>query len=375
MVTTIKNGCKNFGLPRIIILSFFLILLVAAGAYNMNLPALIGDVLRRWGMYGVLVLAMVPGIQSGIALNFGVTIGIVGGLLGALISIEMRYHGVFDALTGNPTMSAFVSAIVAILLGIIISSAFGILYGMLLNRVKGSEMTVSTYVGFSMVALMNIMWLMLPFSSPTSIWPLAGEGLRNTISLEADFSNVFNNLWGFSVGATTTVTDGVSTTTGGVYIPTGLLLLFFLACVFVWLFSRSRLGTMMKAAGANPVYAKAAGINVDRMRILGTTISTALGGVGIIFYAQSFGFLQLYNAPQMLGFSCVASVLIGGAGVKKAKIMNVLLGTFLFQGILAVALPVANKVLPEGNLSEILRIIITNGIILYALSKSKEVSK
>ena len=31
--------------------------------------------------------------------------------------------------------------------------------------------------------------------------------------------------------------------------------------------------------------------------------------------------------------------------------------------------------MPEGNLSEILRIIISNGIILYALSKSKEVSK
>ena len=375
MTAAVKNAFKNFGLPRIIILTFFLLLLITAGVYGMNLPALIGDVLRRWGMYGILVLAMVPGIQSGIALNFGVTIGIVGGLLGSLISIEMRYYGLFDALGGNTTASAVVSILVAVLLGLIISSILGILYGMLLNRVKGSEMTVSTYVGFSIVALMNIMWLMLPFSSPTSIWPLAGEGLRNTISLEADFSNVLNNLWGFYIGGTTTITDGVTKNSGGVYIPTGLLLLFFFACLCVWLFTRSRLGTMMKAAGANPAYAKAAGINVDRMRILGTTISTALGGVGIVFYAQSFGFLQLYNAPQMMGFSCVASILIGGAAIKKARIMNVLLGTFLFQGLLAVALPVANTILPEGNLSDILRIIISNGIILYALSKSKEVAK
>jgi len=361
VAASIQNAAKKFGLPRIIILSFFILLMVTAGVYGMDIPALLGDVIRRWGMYGILVLAMVPGIQCGIGLNFGVTIGIVGGILGALISVEMRHYGLFSVFAGNPTLDSFISVSVAILLALIISSILGFLYGVLLNRVKGSEMTVSTYVGFSIVAFMNIMWLLLPFSSPTSIWPLAGEGLRNTISLEADFSNVFNKFLGFNLG--------------GTYIPTGLLLLFFIACFFVWLFTRSRIGTMMKAAGANPLYAKAAGINVDRMRILGTTVSTALGAVGIICYAQSFGFLQLYNAPQYMGFSCVASVLIGGASVDKARIFNVLLGTFLFQGILAVALPVANAILPEGNLSEVLRIIISNGIILYALSKSTEVSK
>lgn len=353
----IKKTLWSFGLPRIIIFTFFLLLILLATIYGMDIPALLGDVLRRWGMYGILVLAMVPGIQCGIGPNFGVTIGIVGGLLGALISVEMRFYGFFDRFADNPTLDAMVSVFIAILLALIFSSLFGVLYGLLLNRVKGSEMTVSTYIGFSIVALFNIMWLILPFRSGTSIWPVGGEGLRNTISLEADFSNVFNQFLRFSIGK--------------MEVPTGLLLIFFLFCFFVWLFTKSRLGMMMSAAGANPMFAKAAGINVNRMRILGTTISTALGGVGIICYAQSFGFLQLYNAPQMMGFSCVASVLIGGASIHKARIFNVLLGAFLFHGILAVALPVANTILPEGNLSEILRIIISNGIILYALSKAK----
>jgi len=128
----------------------------------------------------------------------------------------------------------------------------------------------------------------------------------------------------------------------------------------------------MQAAGANPAYAKAAGINVDNMRIIGTTISTALGGMGIVCYAQSYGFLQLYNAPLMMGFHCVAAALIGGASIGKARILHVILGTFLFQGMIAVALPVANQILPESSLSEVFRIIISNGIILYALSKAKE---
>ena len=48
--------------------------------------------------------------------------------------------------------------IVAILLGVLFSSLIGWGYGILLNRVKGDEMTVSTYVGFSIIAFMNIMW-------------------------------------------------------------------------------------------------------------------------------------------------------------------------------------------------------------------------
>ncbi len=370
MIQAIKNSIQDFGLPRTIIFSFFLVLMVTAAAYGMDILVLLGDILRRWGMYGILVLAMVPAIQCGIGPNFGVTIGIVGGLIGALISVEFRSNGYYDALT-SPEAIAFVSIAVAVFLGLAISTVFGYLYGLLLNQVKGSEMTVSTYVGFSIVALMNIMWLLMPFKSPTSIWPLAGEGLRNTISLENDFSFVMNNFLGFTIGAETKMVDGVETLVGGMYVPTGLLLAFFAFCVAMYLFTKSRTGIMMTAVGSNQNYARAAGINVNKMRIMGTTISTALGGVGIILYAQSFGFLQLYNAPQMMGFSCVASVLIGGASIGRAKIANVLLGTFLFQGILAVALPVANLIIPEGNLSEILRIIISNGIILYALSKSK----
>ena len=71
-----------------------------------------------------------------------------------------------------------------------------------------------------------------------------------------------------------------------------------------------------------------------------------------------------------MGFHAVAAVLIGGASIGKANISHVILGTFLFQGILSVALPVANEILPEGNLSDVMRIIISNGIILYALTKT-----
>jgi len=81
--------------------------------------------------------------------------------------------------------------------------------------------------------------------------------------------------------------------------------------------------------------------------------------------------MQLYTAPRMMSFSAIAAVLIGGASASKASISNVLLGVFLFQGILVLSLPVVNDVFKVQNLSEIMRIIITNGIIIYALTRRK----
>jgi simple sugar transport system permease protein len=130
------------------------------------------------------------------------------------------------------------------------------------------------------------------------------------------------------------------------------------------------MGVAMIAAGDSPKFATASGINVNRMRIVGTMLSTVLSAVGIVVYSQSFGFIQLYQAPMFMSFAAVAAVLIGGATIKKANIANVLIGAFLFQSLLVVSLPVANKVLEDvSSLAEIARIVISNGIILYALTQ------
>ena len=38
---------------------------------------------------------------------------------------------------------------------------------------------------------------------------------------------------------------------------------------------------------------------------------------------------------------------------------------------MALGLPVVNQFIPESNLSEVMRLIISNGIILYALAQAK----
>lgn len=337
----VKKAVNTLGTPRLIIISFFILLCLAAVQLGLPLNNLLSDALIRMGMNGVLVLAMVPGILCGIGLNFGIPIGIVCGLIGGLVSIEMNLYG-------------FTGLFVAMLVSIPISLIAGWLYGLLLNRVKGSEMTVSTYAGFSIISLMCIFWLLAPFKSLELKWPI-GDGLRTTITLTTRYANILDNLAEFTVF--------------GVTIPTGLLLFFAASCGLMAIFLNSKTGIAMSTAGDNPRFASASGINVDKSRLLGTMISTMCGAVGIIIYAQSFGFYQLYQAPMMMGFAAVASILIGGASSKKATIFHVVLGTFLFQGLLTLALPVANKIVTEGNLSEVMRIIVQNGIILYALTK------
>ena len=166
MKEKLKKTYEAVGLPRLLIICFFLALLLSSGSLELSIPSLLGDTVRRWVMYGILVLAMVPAVQCGIGLNFGVSLGIVGGLLGATIAIELEF--------ANP----WISLAVAMVVGTAIATVFGMGYGLLLNRVKGSEMTVSTYVGFSTIAFMNIVWLSLPYKNGEMIWPLGGAGLR-----------------------------------------------------------------------------------------------------------------------------------------------------------------------------------------------------
>lgn len=332
----------KMGVPRLIIGLFFILLCLLAMILGLSLPSQLSNTLVRLGMNGVLVLAMLPGIQCGISLNLGLPIGIIGGLIGGLLCIEFG-------------MSGFTGLFFAIAVGLVIAAVTGWLYGLLLNRLKGSEMSVTTYVGFSVVSLMCIAWLVLPFKSPIMKWPL-GNGLRTTIGLQTSYRHVLNDFLSFEIF--------------GITIPTGLLLFFALCCLLVWLFMRSKTGIAMSAAGANPRFAAATGINVDRMRIIGTMLSTMLAAVGIIVYGQSYGFMQLYQAPRQMGFLAASAILIGGATTSRAKISHVVIGTFLFQGVLTLGMPVANALVPQSTISETLRILISNGIILYALTKS-----
>ncbi len=161
---------------------------------------------------------------------------------------------------------------------------------------------------------------------------------------------------------------------GNLVIPTGTILFFAVLALAIWAFLHTKTGTAMTAVGSNPVFAKAAGINVDRIRLLSVVMSTWLAAIGILVYEQGFGFIQLYMAPFYMALPAVSAILIGGASVNKASIMNVVIGTILFQGIVTMTPTVMNNMI-HMDMSEVIRIIVSNGMILYALTRKTEGSR
>ena len=340
----IRDFTKRLPAPTIIIGAFWVFVLILGATQGLGLSMLISDAIRRFGMWGLMVLAMVPSVQSGTGPNFALPIGVVCGLIALVFAIEL-------GLTGLSWL------LVSIALAVIIAAAIGYFYGMLMNAVKGSEMTIATYAGFSVTFLACILWLAFPFRSPVMGW-MMGAGLRNTVELgQLGGAEIVNNFLAFDFM--------------GVHVPTGMLLIVFGCCFIVWIFFRSKTGVAISAAGMNPMFAGASGLNVDAGRVKANMLSTILTAVGIIIYSQSYGFAALYDAPLMMAFQAVAAVLIGGATARRAKIANVLIGTLIFQGLLANTPSVLGKAFPGTNLTEIMRMIVQNGIILYALTQVK----
>ena len=332
---------KKFGLPRLIILIFLISTYIIAPFVGIPITTALSDTIIRFGMNAILVLSLMPMIESGAGLNFGMPLGIEAGLLGALLSIELGFSG-------------FTGFILAILIAIIFGFIFGWAYGAILNKVKGGEMMIATYIGFSSVAFMCIMWIVLPFKKADMIWAYGGSGLRTTISVESYWKGVLNNIFGKISQA----------------IPIGEIIFFLILAFLMWLFFRTKSGLSMSAVGKNEKFAQATGINADKSRKQSVIISTVIAAIGIIVYQQSFGFIQLYLAPFNMAFPAIAAILIGGASVNRVTIWHVMIGTFLFQGILTMTPTVVNALI-KTDMSETIRIIVSNGMILYALTRKE----
>jgi len=345
----VKRYLQAIGVTRGILVVFLLVLWAAGMAVGLELSPVLADCLVRTGMNGVLVLALVPAVRAGVGLNFGLPLGIVCGLIATVLPMNVGLRG-WDCFAAALALATLFGAIA------------GIGYAKLLERVPGEEMMVGVYVGFASVAAAAILWLIVPVQNPELLLPLGGKGFRQTLVLDGYFGRILDRVGQFKFGS-------------GVF-PTGLLVFWLSLCGLIAFFFRTRIGIALTAAGENARFARASGIDVGRMRTVGVTLSTALAAVGIVVFSQSYGFVQLYKAPLLMAFPTVAALLIGGASVRHATIAHVIVGTFLFQSVLTTALPLVNRIVtlsPNAselsNIPEIARLIISNGIILYALTR------
>ena len=331
--------------PQIIILSYLILLAISLKFVDISYIDIINESLVKWVMNGVLVLSLIPMINVGAGRNFGLPIGISAGLIGMCIVLEFKLQG-------------FTGLLLAMILGGIIAVFFGYVYSIILNRLKGNEEIIGTFAGFSFIPIMNFFWTLAPFKNRQMLYPVGGKGLRPKINLENYFGGVLDNLLQVNIGKLT--------------IPLGLIMFFLLLGIIVYIFQKTRIGITMQAIAENEIFVKLSGININKYRSIAIIFSTVLASIGIIVYSQSYGFIHLYDGPFMMAFPAVSAILIGGATRNKATVFQALFGTYLYQTTFLISVPVANALLiPE--MSEIIRMIVTNGIILYAFLYERRV--
>lgn len=324
--------------PQMIMLIFMGVLLLAAMVIRMDMVGIINDALIKWAMNGVIVLSLIPMINVGAGRNFGMTIGLSAGLVGMIFALNAR----LTSWTG------FVSSLAV---GMAVALVFGFFYAVVLNRLKLNEEIVGTFAGYSFIPIMNLFYTFVPVTNRQMLYPIGGQGLRPKVNLENYFGQILDRLWQVKIG--------------NLVIPLGFLLFFFSIGFLLWLFSKTRTGMIFSAIAENETFARLTGMQVNRYRTIAIIMSTVLAAVGVVVYSQSYGILHLYDGPFMMSFPAVSAIVIGGASPRKATVMNALIGTFLYQTTYLLSIPVANALLiPE--MAEILRTIITSGIILYA---------
>jgi simple sugar transport system permease protein len=352
------NTVKKFSLKHTLIAYAVPILFIALSLFTIPLSGfspeyLIQEMVIRLARNSFLVLALLIPIIAGMGLNFGMVLGAMAGQIGLIFITDWN-------IVGIPGM------FLAMIISVPISVFLGWIAGQVLNRAKGREMVTSYILGFFINGIYQfvVLYMMgkaIPIKSPSLVLS-RGYGIRNAINLEG-IRQVLDNLIPLKIA--------------GVSIPVATFILIGFFCLFIIWFRKTKLGQDMRAVGQDMEVAEAAGIPVNKTRIISMVLSTVLAGFGQIIFLQNIGTLNTYNSHDQTGMYSIAALLIGGATVSHATIPNIFLGVVLFH-LMFVTSPMAGKnLIGSAMLGEYFRLFISYGVIaislvLYAWRRYKE---
>ena len=356
------------------------------------------ELFGRLSRNSFIVLALIIPIIAGMGINFAITIGAMAAQIAALWVIEWGISGLAGFLT-------------AMVITMPIAAFFGFLIGKLMNKMKGQEMIGGLILGYFANGLYQLLFLfifgnLIPLKTPGLVIK-GSTGVANTIDLstERGFKYALDGLWRVPFGTAALILCGLIaiwslvklatkkedkkkalTRTGicvavaviaqlpfvtaafsMVSVPMVTFLIVALLCVFNNAIMKTRIGQQFRAVGQNRTVANAAGINVDRVRVIAIIISTVLAGWGQLIFVQNMGSFQTYGAHEQVGLYAGAAILVGGASIKKATNGQALLGCILFHLLLIVAPSAGKNLFGDAAIGEYFRVFISYGVIALAL--------
>jgi simple sugar transport system permease protein len=225
-----------------------------------------------------------------------------------------------------------------------------------MNKAKGREMVTGYILAFFINGIyqffvLYMMGSVIPITN-SAILLSRGYGIRNTLNLESVRQSL-DNIMMLKLGP--------------FLIPLVTFIIIALLCIFIVWFKKTKLGQDMRAVGQDMVVADAAGIPVEKTRIIAIIISTVLACAGQIIFLQNMGSLATYNAHDQTGFFAVAAILVGGASVTRASIANVFVGVILLHAMFIVSPLAGQSLFGSAMIGEYFRQFIGYGAIALSL--------
>lgn len=343
-----------------------------------------------------IVLSLIIPIVSGMGINFAITIGAMAAQVGMLLAINWSLTGL-----GGILVAALIAAPLA--------SVFGFLIGSLLNRMKGQETIGSLILGYFANGAYQLLFLfvfgmIIPLSSKVTI--VGATGVRNTLDLTINgLQGAVDNVLRLPFGTALYIVSGliaagavalyltkkmsrkrfvallvlpafmcgvyslpmISVHFSNVYVPVLTFVFIALLCLFNAGIMKTRLGQQFRAVGQNRSVANAAGINVNRVRLIAIMVSTVFAGWGQILFIQNLGTLQTYSAHEMVGLYAGAAILVGGASINRATNAQAIIGCLLFHTLFVVAQDAGTVLFGDPVVGEYFRVFLCYGVIAIAL--------
>ena len=322
---------------------FILIIAFCLPMSGFSATFLLNEVMTRLSRNAFLILSLLIPIMAGMGLNFGMTLGAMAAEIALIFASDWQIWGI-------------PGIVLAMIMSIPISVLLGWVCGRILNAAKGREMITSYIISFFMngvyqLVVLYMMGSLIPIAHTTIKLP-RGYGVRASVDLTRIRKSLDNVL---------------AVNIAGVRVPVVTILIIVAMCLLIVWFRRTKLGQDMRAVGQDMDVARAAGIDVERTRIISIVISTVLAGIGMVIYLQNMGDMATYSSHSQIGMFCIAALLVGGASVDRATIGNVFLGVILFHTMFILAPKAGGVITGNEVIGEYFRVFVSYGVITVAL--------
>jgi len=410
-----KNKDKNLKdfLLRNIVTVTFSVMVVFGLIMTKDTPFFImNELIQNLIRNSFLVLSILIPIMVGMGFNFSIVIGAMAGQLAIIAAVNWGFSGFLGFLA----TAAFATPIALL---------FGFLSGILLNKARGHEMITSIFLGYVgnglyQFIVLSLMGVVIPITS-SKLLLSSGVGLRNTIDLKDTLLHSVDEVLEVSFFFLLIIVGIVILTlniyrlkkgdvefdkkkiTSAIVISASIILISIMivfgailpnnlktlktlkfpvitgviisaSVVFHLLITRKKIGRDFHKVTLNQKNSKDLDAKASKVRITAIVISTLLASWGQIIYIQNTGYLITYASHMSISFMAVLALIVGGASFKRATVSQALIGLILVQGFIIITVPVLADLL-SPTLSEQLRYIFMNSVLLYAFIKTRKENK